>query len=205
MPLLHLPSILSVSSISLLIRLIGFLPGFFLQNSWIIGSNFLFVHQREVNVLLVALQQGDVGGVHVALHPTGDQGAGGVLEAFFGIDVLRQLFAGRDADARRRQWFRTGGCGKAEDDVEYPFAEPLVGSTSESSRLPDWSCYSITSSALANIEGGIDRPKAFAVFKLTARLNLVGCCTGRSAAFSPFKMRPTYVPALRKTSGKSAP
>jgi hypothetical protein len=37
--------------------LIGFLPGFFLQKSWISGSSFFFVHQGEVDVLAVVLQQ----------------------------------------------------------------------------------------------------------------------------------------------------
>src|SRR6266403_4300548 len=46
--------------------------------------------------------------------------------------------------------------------------------------------YSITSSAVASSEGGIVRPSAFALLRLTISSNLVGCSTGRSPAFAPF-------------------
>ena len=39
--------------------------------------------------------------------------------------------------------------------------------------------------------GGTVRPSAFAVLRLTASSYLVGACTGRSAGFSPFRMRST--------------
>ena len=45
--------------------------------------------------------------------------------------------------------------------------------------------YSITSSARTSSVGGISRPSAFAVIRLTASSNLVGCSTGRSAGFAP--------------------
>jgi hypothetical protein len=48
--------------------------------------------------------------------------------------------------------------------------------------------YSITSSARANSVGGTSRPSALAVLRLMASSYLVGACTGKSAAFSPFKM-----------------
>ena len=51
--------------------------------------------------------------------------------------------------------------------------------------------YSITSSARARREGGMSRPSAFAVFRLMTNSNLVTCCTGKSAAFSPLRIRPT--------------
>src|SRR3954463_5962397 len=51
--------------------------------------------------------------------------------------------------------------------------------------------HSITSSARASREGDTVRPRVFAVFKLTTSSNLVGACTGRSAGFSPFRMRST--------------
>ena len=51
--------------------------------------------------------------------------------------------------------------------------------------------HSITSSARASSIGGTVRPSAFAVFRLIASSNLVGCITGRSAGFSPLRMRPT--------------
>src|SRR2546421_1311353 len=60
--------------------------------------------------------------------------------------------------------------------------------------------YSITSSARASIDGGISRPSAFAVLRLITSSYLVGACTGRSAGFSPLRMRSTYPAARRKGS-----
>src|SRR6516164_9506624 len=51
--------------------------------------------------------------------------------------------------------------------------------------------YSITSSARAISEGGTVRPSAFAVLRLMVSSYLVGACTGRSAGFSPLRMRST--------------
>src|SRR5262249_44457402 len=51
--------------------------------------------------------------------------------------------------------------------------------------------HSITSSARASSVGGTSRPSALAVLRFTISSNLVGCCTGRSAGFSPFRMRST--------------
>ncbi len=48
----------------------------------------------------------------------------------------------------------------------------------------------ITSSVRPSRESGTVMPSAFAVFKLTTNWILVACYTGRSAGFSPFKMRP---------------
>src|SRR5262245_9025536 len=50
--------------------------------------------------------------------------------------------------------------------------------------------HSITSSASASTLSGILTPSAFAVLRLITNSNLVGCTTGRSATFSPFKIRP---------------
>src|SRR6266704_3364238 len=50
--------------------------------------------------------------------------------------------------------------------------------------------YSITSSARASRAGGTMRPSALAVLRLIASSYLVGTCTGRSAGFSPLRMRP---------------
>jgi len=54
--------------------------------------------------------------------------------------------------------------------------------------------YSITSSAMASTLDGIVRPSALAVLRLITSSNLVGCTTGRSAGFSPLRMRPVYTP-----------
>ena len=50
--------------------------------------------------------------------------------------------------------------------------------------------HSITLSALASRSGGTSMPSALAVLRLTTSSNLVGCMTGRSAGFSPLRMRP---------------
>jgi hypothetical protein len=51
--------------------------------------------------------------------------------------------------------------------------------------------YSMTSSARARSVGGTSSPRAFAVFRLITSSYLVGACTGRSAGFSPFRIRST--------------
>src|SRR5262245_35066236 len=51
--------------------------------------------------------------------------------------------------------------------------------------------HSITSSARASSVGGKSRPSALAVFRLITSSYLVGACTGRSAGFSPLRMRST--------------
>ncbi len=59
------------------------------------------------------------------------------------------------------------------------------------SRCSNTACYSITSSARASSGGGTSRPSALAVLRLIASSYLVGACTGRSAGFSPLRMRST--------------
>src|SRR5262249_50922842 len=56
--------------------------------------------------------------------------------------------------------------------------------------------HSITSSARASTVAGMSRPNAFPVLRLTTSSYFVGACTGRSAGFSPLRMRSTY-PAAR--------
>ena len=51
--------------------------------------------------------------------------------------------------------------------------------------------HSITSSAMASSDGGTSRPSALAVLRLMTSSYLVGACTGRSAGFSPLRMRST--------------
>src|SRR5262249_38417217 len=58
----------------------------------------------------------------------------------------------------------------------------------------------MTLSALASTFGGIVRPICFAAFKLITNSNFVGCSTGRSAGFAPFKILSTYVAARRNKS-----
>src|SRR5262245_41521151 len=53
------------------------------------------------------------------------------------------------------------------------------------------SAHSITSSARASSVGGTVRPSALAVLRLSTSSYLVGACTGKSAGFSPRRMRST--------------
>src|SRR5215204_3187383 len=68
-----------------------------------------------------------------------------------------------------------------------------------------WRTYSITSSAVPSSVGGISRPSAFAVLRLITNSYLVGACTGRSAGFSPLRMRSTYEAERRTISRESGP
>ena len=50
--------------------------------------------------------------------------------------------------------------------------------------------HSITSSARASSDAGTSSPSDLAVLRLMTSSNLVGCKTGRSAGFSPLRIRP---------------
>src|SRR5262245_8397171 len=60
--------------------------------------------------------------------------------------------------------------------------------------------HSITSSAMASSPGERLRLNALAVLRLITNSNLLDCMTGRSAGFSPLRMRPVYTPAWRYAS-----
>src|SRR6266542_414264 len=70
--------------------------------------------------------------------------------------------------------------------------EPIFHHIAPSATLPAGGAlrYSITSSAVASSDGGTVRPSAFAAFRLMTSSNLVDCTTGRSAGFSPLRIRP---------------
>ena len=53
---------------------------------------------------------------------------------------------------------------------------------------------------LASSPGGKLRPNALAVLRLITNSNLIDCMTGRSAGFSPLRIRPVYTPAWRYAS-----
>jgi len=57
--------------------------------------------------------------------------------------------------------------------------------------IADMGPYSITSSARESTDDGTVRPSPLAVFRLITSSFLVGACTGRSAGFSPLRMRST--------------
>jgi hypothetical protein len=64
------------------------------------------------------------------------------------------------------------------------------------SRLPPH-VYLITLSARNNTDCGMLIPNAFAVLRLMSNSNFVGCSTGKSAGFVPFKILSTKVAARR--------
>src|SRR5215472_6634065 len=51
--------------------------------------------------------------------------------------------------------------------------------------------HSITASAMASSVGGTSRPSVRAVWRLMTNSNFVACTTGKSAGFSPLRIRPT--------------
>src|SRR5262249_11554791 len=65
--------------------------------------------------------------------------------------------------------------------------------------------HSITSSAVASSVGGRSRPSAFALLRLITSSNFVGCSTGISAGFSPFRILSTSSAARRYSCRRSAP
>src|SRR5262249_2341021 len=76
-----------------------------------------------------------------------------------------------------------------------------AGSTALEANVP----YSITSVARSRVDVGTVRPSALAAVRLTTSANLVAACTGRSAGFSPLRMRSTYDAAPRNESAISTP
>jgi hypothetical protein len=87
---------------------------------------------------------------------------------------------------------RPGGrraCGELCDRGRHPKPVTLPD-LSACSKFVSRGRYSITSSARASKSGGTVRFSAFAVLRLITNSNLVGCTTGRSAGFSPLRMRP---------------
>src|SRR6516165_8583002 len=65
--------------------------------------------------------------------------------------------------------------------------------------------YSITSSALTNIDPGIGSPIPFAVFRLMTNSNLVGCSTGISSGLVPRRMLSAISAIRAKSTGKFDP
>jgi len=67
-----------------------------------------------------------------------------------------------------------------------------IGDLSRCSNMRGTSCgYSITSSAWASSVGGTSRPSAFAVLRLMMNSNFTDCWIGKSAGFSPLRIRAT--------------
>jgi len=52
---------------------------------------------------------------------------------------------------------------------------------------PSEAAHSMTSSARARINGGMAKPSAVAVFRLTSSSKVAACCTGSSPGWAPFR------------------
>src|SRR5262249_6325725 len=85
----------------------------------------------------------------------------------------------------RREWPRGGSTAEKRDELAPP--------------------HSTTSSAISRKSREIVRPSAFAVLRLMISSNFVGACTGRSAGFSPLRMRSIYPAAKRNGSLRTSP
>ena len=104
---------------------------------------------------------------------------------------------GEDWVARRLQGFvtLTGSIGKTEISVPRARLQTRCWrprcrrAADKRDELPPLH-HSITSSARASSVGGTARPSALAVLRLMKSSTFVDCWTGRSAGFSPLRMRP---------------
>jgi hypothetical protein len=106
--------------------------------------------------------------------------------------ILRQSWNPRSLLLRRKRKFSAAGgtSEKCQQETHAPHHYQL---------------YSITSSAATSRPGGTVRPSAFAVLRLTTRRNRVGCSSGRSAGFSPFRTRRTRFAPRSAASFSSGP
>jgi hypothetical protein len=134
----------------------------------------------------------------------GVRGVGRVIRAFL-ANPGRDVRLGRWSEhlARSWSWCELGNRGKECTNKPRRNRRSMsavrgADSTRTSSILPTLTrtgtgrpAYSITSSARPSSESGTVRPSALAVLTLITRSYLVDACTGRSAGFSPLKMRCT--------------
>jgi hypothetical protein len=114
----------------------------------------------------------------------------GIRHVLFVIPMLGLLAGGalvRLASFLSRPWIVAGICAAAV----YVTGNALPGAGAVhhiNSDIAD--PYSITLSARASNASGTVTPSAFAVLRLITSSNLVGCTTGKSAGFSPFRILP---------------
>jgi hypothetical protein len=91
------------------------------------------------------------------------------------------------------------------DIVERPFRANSCREQMQQHDVCKGRTYSINSSARPDRGSGTVMPSALAVFRLMYISTLVTCWTGRSAGFSPLRIRPVYMPAMRYDSLISGP
>jgi hypothetical protein len=107
----------------------------------------------------------------------------------------------RHAAARQSQWKSSltaatctlAGSTSASASCGHAAAPALAAmcQTPDSCSAANSIVYSMTSSARASSCGGTSVPSALAVLRLITSSYFVGACTGRSAGFSPLRMRST--------------
>src|SRR5262249_52351010 len=128
--------------------------------------------------------------------------------AFLPAELLHRL------PERREPRLRFGvALGSGRDDPDPPHPVRLLRARRERPRRRRAaeqcdelaSFHSITSSAIASSPGGKLMPNAPAVLRLITNSNLIDCMTGRSAGFSPLRIRPVYTPAWRYASLRLVP
>src|SRR5262245_22925966 len=127
-----------------------------------------------VDILCPSKLQDDVLAVDVAELP--QSAAQGLQPARLG----RRRGKTKEADARDRRLLRPRR--------QRPRCSSRAADQRDELATPD---HSITSSARASSVGGISRPSTFAVLRLITNSYLVGACSGKSAGFSPLRMRST--------------
>src|SRR5262245_37724028 len=86
---------------------------------------------------------------------------------------------------------RLGSCGMRNEHGAKSEAKDVGFLTIACCLVPNACFHLITLSALASTFGGIVRPICFAVLRLMTSSNFVGCSTGRSAGFVPFRILST--------------
>ncbi|MBI1996211.1 MAG: hypothetical protein HYU31_12865 [Deltaproteobacteria bacterium] len=75
----------------------------------------------------------------------------------------------------------------------------------QSSALVTQHCYFTTRVTRMSTIGGIVRPRALAVLRLSTNSNLIGCSTGMSAGFVPLRILSTKTATRLYGSVRSAP
>src|SRR5438876_6438555 len=121
-------------------------------------------------------------------------------ESILDLDVATLVVSEiAQAVAKRCKIARSGGCRERGHDSDHRHRHLLrarrerprghcAADKRDEVAPPD---HSITSSAATSRPGRTSRPSALAVCRLITNSNLVGCVTGKSAGFSPLRMRPT--------------
>ncbi len=115
-----------------------------------------------------------------------------MMQEAFG--AYRAVVSDLSEAAKANAWAEVAHCLR-QFETESGFATRVgvrTRTSSEAGLTEAWprTAHSITSSARASSDGGT-ATSAFAVLRLTTSSNLFGPCTGRSAGFSPLRMRST--------------